>query len=201
MIALFSGFAAGLSLIVAIGAQNAFVIRQGLLRSHVLLVVLFCALSDALLIVAGVGGLGAIIHSAPRALEFIRWFGVTYLAWFALKTFLQIFTTQSLTPAHQNSMPRRKVIASLFAFTYLNPHVYLDTVIFLGSISNQFASQKWHFALGASLASLLWFTVIGFAAQSVSRYMSRAIFWKIFDSFVALVMAAIAIMLATYSFT
>lgn len=200
MLALITGFTTSLSLIVAIGAQNAFVIRQGLLRSHVLLVVAFCAISDALLIIAGVGGLGALIQSMPALMEFIRWFGVLYLLQFSIRTFKKALQKNFLSPADQERLPLRAVIGSLFAFTYLNPHVYIDTVIFLGSLSAQFHSQKWIFALGASLASLIWFSVIGFASQAASRIMSKPRFWRIFDLSVATIILAIAILLATYRF-
>jgi L-lysine exporter family protein LysE/ArgO len=199
VIALATGFITGLSLIVAIGAQNAFVIRQGLMRSHVFTVVLFCALSDTALIFAGVGGLGALIQSAPHLLEIIRWFGVIYLLWFSLRTAKSAFANKSLTPADVSQLSLRRVIGSLFAFTYLNPHVYLDTVIFLGSVSNQFSTEKWIFAFGASTASVVWFSVIGFGARSASQLMSKPIFWKVFDICVSAIMAAVAILLATAS--
>jgi len=200
VIALIPGFLTGLSLIVAIGAQNAFVIRQGLLRSHVLMVVAFCSISDALLIVLGTGGLGRAIKSQPDLLTFIRWFGVAYLVWFGIKSLRSAFTENQLLTSGNAEVSRRRVLASLLALTYLNPHVYLDTVIFVGSIANQFKADRWFFALGASLASLLWFSVIGFGAQAASRVMSKPIFWRIFDTFVAIVMFSIAFSLAIFEF-
>lgn len=200
MIALLPGFLTGLSLIIAIGAQNAFVIRQGLSRSHVLLVVLICAASDAFLILLGTGGLGTLIQSKPDLLEFIRWFGVLYLSWFGLKSLRSVFSTQSLEVGGGSASSKKTAILSILGFTFLNPHVYLDTVILLGSIANQFEENRWFFALGASIASFLWFSAIGFGARAASRFMSRPIFWKILDSVIAMVMFSIALFLAFYDF-
>ena len=200
MIAVLPGFLTGLSLIIAIGAQNAFVIRQGLARSHVLLVVAICAIADTVLIFLGTGGLGTLIQSQPSALEFIRWFGVAYLTWFGIKSVRSVFTADAMNIDGATSASRSTVIASVLGFTLLNPHVYLDTVILLGSISNQFQDDRWYFALGASLGSILWFSTIGFGAQAASRFMTKPIFWKILDSIIAVVMFSVAIFLAFYNF-
>lgn len=201
MIALISGFLAGLSLIVAIGAQNAFVIKQGLQRNHVALVVVFCSASDALLIVLGIGGLGSLIQSQPKTLEIIRWFGVIYLIWFGVKSVKSALGNHALTINEQKLKSPLKILLTLFTFTFLNPHVYLDTVILLGSVANQFAHQRWYFALGASLASCTWFALIGFGARFASQYMTRPIFWKILDSLIAVIMFAIAASLALFKFS
>jgi L-lysine exporter family protein LysE/ArgO len=200
VIALIPGFLTGLSLIVAIGAQNAFVIRQGLLRSHVFIVVAFCSLSDALLIVLGTGGLGKAIKSRPDLLTFIRWFGVAYLVWFGIKSLRSAFTDNQLLASGEAEISKSRVLSSVAALTYLNPHVYLDTVIFVGSIANQFKGDRWYFAFGASMASLLWFFSIGFGAQAASRVMAKPIFWRVFDTFVAIVMFSIAFSLAIFEF-
>lgn len=200
VIALLPGLLTGLSLIIAIGAQNAFVIRQGLSRSHVLLVVLICAASDALLILLGTGGLGTLIQSKPDLLEFIRWFGVLYLSWFGFKSLRSVFSTQSLEVGEGASSSKNTAVLSVLGFTFLNPHVYLDTVILLGSIANQFDEDRWYFALGASIGSFLWFSAIGFGAKAASRFMSRPIFWRVLDSIIALVMFSVAIFLALYDF-
>ena len=200
MFAFIPGLLAGLSLIIAIGAQNAFVIRQGLTKKHVLLTVAICASADALLIALGASGLGALIKSNSAVLEIIRWFGVCYLIWFGIKSARSVFTTQVLTAAGDASGSRRNVITTTLALTFLNPHVYLDTVILLGSISNQFGNDKWFFAAGAALGSFLWFTTIGFGAKSASRFMSKPIFWKILDSIITAVMFSIAAFLAFYNF-
>jgi len=201
VIALITGFFTGLSLIVAIGAQNAFVIKQGLLRSHVTLVVTICALSDAILIVLGTSGLGTIIQSQPDLLGFIRWFGVVYLTWFGMKSLLSAFRNETLTASEQSAESWKKVLLTVLAMTYLNPHVYLDTVIFVGSLANQFDSQRWYFALGACIASGIWFSAIGYGAQSASHLMSKPLFWRILDSVIAAIMFTLAITLALYKFS
>ncbi|ASY17310.1 LysE/ArgO family amino acid transporter [Candidatus Planktophila versatilis] len=200
VIAFLPGLLTGLSLIIAIGAQNAFVIRQGLAKSNVLLVVVICAASDALLIFLGTGGLGAVIQSQPRALEIIRWFGVAYLTFFGLNTLRKVFRPGALSIEGETSISRKAAIASVLGFTFLNPHVYLDTVILLGSISNQFHSDRWYFALGAAIGSILWFSALGFGARAASRFMTKLIFWKVLDYIIANVMFAVAIFLIFYDF-
>lgn len=200
MLAFLPGLLTGLSLIIAIGAQNAFVIRQGLTKQHVLLVVAICALSDAVLIFLGVGGLGAIIQGLPWLLEVIRWFGVAYLSWFGIKSLRSALKTQTLDASGSQSGTVAKVVATVLGFTWLNPHVYLDTVILLGSIGNQFQTDKWWFATGAAIGSVLWFSAIGFGAKAASGLMSKPVFWKVLDSLIAVVMFSIAIMLAVYKF-
>lgn len=200
MLALLPGFLTGLSLIIAIGAQNAFVIRQGLLRQHVLSVVAICAISDAALIFLGTGGLGTLIQSKPSLLEFIRWFGVIYLTWFGIRSVRSAFKSQSLNAGEGSAMSISKVVGICLSLTFLNPHVYLDTLILLGSIANQFEGDRWFFALGGALASLVWFSTIGFGARAASRFMSKPIFWKILDSIIAAIMFTIAITLAFYDF-
>jgi L-lysine exporter family protein LysE/ArgO len=200
VIAFIPGLLTGLSLIIAIGAQNAFVIRQGLTKKHVFLVVAICAVSDALLILLGVAGLGALIAGLPWLLETIRWFGVAYLTWFGIKSLMSAFKSQSLDATGMQSASAKTVVLSVLGFTFLNPHVYLDTVILLGSIGNQFGQDKWWFALGGAVASVLWFSSIGFGAKAASRFMSKPVFWKVLDSVIAAVMFSIAIMLAFYNF-
>ena len=195
MIAFLPGFFAGLSLIVAIGAQNAFVIRQGLTRQHVFVVVAICALADAALIALGIGGLGAIIQGLPWLLEIVRWFGVIYLTWFGIKSIRSAFKNEVMDASGTQTTSLVKVVTSVLGFTLLNPHVYLDTVILLGSISNQFA-DKWAFGFGAMTASAVWFSSIGFGAKAASRFMSKPIFWRVLDSIIAAIMFSIALFLA-----
>jgi len=201
LIAFLPGLLTGLSLIIAIGAQNAFVIRQGLTRSHVFLVVAICAIADLSLIWLGVAGLGALVTSLPWLLEVIRWFGVAYLGWFGFKSARAAFKNESLDAAGAAEQSRAKVATTVLALTFLNPHVYLDTVILLGSIGNQFGSDKWYFATGASVASILWFTTVGYGAKAASRLMSKPVFWRILDSVIAVVMFSIALALAFYRFS
>jgi len=200
MLASIPGFFTGLSLIIAIGAQNAFVIRQGLTRKHVLLVVAICAISDAFLIVLGVAGLGALISGLPWLLEIVRWFGVAYLSWFGIKSLRSALKAQSLDASGVQSASAKTVALSVLGFTFLIPHVYLDTVILLGSIGNQFGPDKWWFTLGAVVSSFVWFSSIGFGAKAAARFMSKPVFWKVLDILIAVVMFSIAILLAFYSF-
>ena len=200
MIAFSSGVLSGFALIIAIGAQNAFVIRQGLQRQHVLTVVLFCAISDALLIAAGTAGLGKVIESAPEVLEIVRWFGVTYLIFFGLKSLRSAFRHNTLTLEQGNLVSRKRTILTVLGLTFLNPHVYLDTVIFLGSIANQFPADKWFFSAGAMTASFLWFFFIGFGSKMAARFMVKVIFWKMLDLAVAIIMFTLATYLTFYNF-
>ena len=196
MFAFLPGFFAGLGLIVAIGAQNAFVIRQGLTRQHVFVVVAICAIADAALIALGIAGLGAIIQGLPWLLEGVRWFGVAYLTWFGIKSVRSAFKNEVMDISGAQTTSLKKVVAAVLGFTLLNPHVYLDTVILLGSISNQFAEDRWVFGLGAMTASVVWFSSIGFGAKAASRFMSKPIFWRVLDSLIAIVMFSIAFYLA-----
>lgn len=200
MFALIPGFFTGLSLIVAIGAQNAFVIRQGLTKKHVLLVVTICAVADAALIALGIAGLGAIISGLPWLLEVIRWFGVAYLSWFGVRSIMSAFKNESMDASGAQSLSKGKVVAAVLGFTLLNPHVYLDTVILVGSVANQFGQDRWAFGIGAMIASVVWFFSIGFGARAASGLMSKPIFWRILDSLIACVMFGIAAMLAFYRF-
>lgn len=200
MLAFIPGFLTGLSLIIAIGAQNAFVLRQGLTRKHIGLVVLICAISDVALIALGIAGLGAVINSLPWLLEIIRWFGVAYLTYFAFTAARSAFKSQTLDASGVPSGSRAKVAATALALTFLNPHVYLDTVILLGSVANQFADDRWLFGFGAMASSVVWFTALGFGAKAASRFMAKPIFWRVLDSIIAVVMISIAITLALFNF-
>jgi L-lysine exporter family protein LysE/ArgO len=167
----------------------------------VFLVVAICAIADLSLIWLGVAGLGALVTSLPWLLEVIRWFGVAYLGWFGFKSARAAFKNESLDAAGAAEQSRTKVATTVLALTLLNPHVYLDTVILLGSIGNQFGADKWYFATGASVASILWFTTVGYGAKAASRLMSKPVFWRILDSVIAVVMFSIALTLAFYRFS
>ncbi|MEY4994243.1 MAG: hypothetical protein RLZ65_92 [Actinomycetota bacterium] len=200
MISATTGFLTGLSLIVAIGAQNAFVLRQGLRREHVFAIVLFAAVSDAILIIVGIAGLGAVIQSYPLALEVIRYFGAAYLVWFGVSALRRALNPSSLDAGQGAGISLGKAIATVAALTYLNPHVYLDTVILLGGIGNQFGAERWLFAIGAATASFVWFFSLGYFAKLLSRFVSSPKFWRVLDGFIALVMFSIAVLLLTYEF-
>lgn len=201
MQALITGFLTGLSLIVAIGAQNAFVLRQGLARSNVFLVVLICSVSDALLIALGVLGLGSAIESLPVLLEVVRWFGVGYLIWFGITSLRRAFKAESLSASSNSAASIKQAVLTTLSLTFLNPHVYLDTVIFVGGLSHQFGDHAFVFAVGAMTASFVWFFSLGFGASKLSPLMSKPVFWKILDIFIALVMFTIAISLALFKFS
>jgi L-lysine exporter family protein LysE/ArgO len=198
--ALVPGLLTGLSLIVAIGAQNAFVLRLGLARNHVAIAVLICAASDALLIAAGISGLGVVVRSVPIALTVLKWVGIAYLTWYAIRSFRSAAHPEVLLPGDQESKSLRTVIAMTLAFTFLNPHVYLDTVLLLGSIGNQYRPDQWWFALGAAIGSVLWFCSLGFGARAAAPLMSRPITWRILDIVIGAVMLLIAIRLLLVDF-
>lgn len=193
-----AGFFTGLSLIVAIGAQNAFVLRQGLRRQHVLLSVAVCALSDLLLIILGVANLGLIIQRAPGALAVIRWAGVVFLVGYGLLAARRAIKGQHQLAAGGPEAQRwQTVLAACLAFTWLNPHVYLDTVLLLGSIANSHGpSGRWWFAGGAGAASIAWFTALGYGARLLTPVFSRPAAWRVLDALIAVVMFAIAAQLA-----
>ena len=193
-----AGLLTGLSLIVAIGAQNAMVLRQGLAREHVGLVVAICAVSDAVLIVAGVAGIGTIVERAGWALEVVRWFGVAFLTWYGVSTLRRARRAESLhASAAGRSASRRTVAARMVALTWLNPHVYLDTVLLLGSIANNHGSPgRWWFAVGACLASILWFSGLGYGARLAAPLLASPRAWQVLDVVIGLVMLAIALSLA-----
>jgi L-lysine exporter family protein LysE/ArgO len=200
MFAFLPGLFTGLSLIVAIGAQNAFVIRQGLTRRYVFTVVAICTIIDASLIALGIGGLGAAIAGLPWLLEVIRWFGVAYLTWFGIKSVISATKNETMDATGVESKSAGKVITTVVAMSLLNPHVYLDTVIFVGGVGNTFGADRWYFAYGAMLASAIWFTGIGYGAKAASRFMAKPVFWKVLDSVIAVIMFALAITLATFKF-
>ena len=164
-----AGFLTGLSLIVAIGAQNAYVLRLGLARHHVGLAVALCAISDVVLIFAGVAGIGGVIRSFPSVLNVLKWVGVTYLVGYALRSFWRARRPEVLLPSDVARPSARAVAVTTLAFTLLNPHVYLDTVLLLGSIGNQYGTGRWVFAAGASVASIMWFSGLGFGPCSASE--------------------------------
>jgi L-lysine exporter family protein LysE/ArgO len=193
----FAGLVTGLSLIIAIGAQNAFVLRQGLAREHVGVVVAICAVSDAILIVAGVAGIGTIVERAGWVLELVRWLGVAFLTWYGVSSLLRARRTSGLAAAAPEPLTLRSAVVRVTALTWLNPHVYLDTVLLVGSIANtQGPSGRWWFAAGAVAASLLWFAGLGYGARVLSPLLARPRAWQVLDVLIGLTMLAIALTLA-----
>ena len=193
MTAFLAGLTLGLGLIIAIGAQNAFVLRQGLKREHVFWVCLVCALSDALLIAAGVAGFGFIIERFPWLIEAMRYGGAAFLIIYGVRSVLAAFrSTETLTAAASAAGSLRKAILTCLAFTWLNPHVYLDTVVLLGSISTQFGDAKPIFATGAMLASFGFFFSLGYGARLLRPLFANVTAWRLLDGATALVMFGIA---------
>jgi L-lysine exporter family protein LysE/ArgO len=192
VLAITTGFASGLALIIAIGAQNAFVLRQGLKRQNILAVVLVCAVADAILIGAGILGLGAVIESVPWLLVVLRFGGAAYLVWFGIGSIRRAISPSILEASGQAKSNLSKAIGTALALTFLNPHVYIDTVILLGSIGNQFVTDRWWFWLGASIGSFVWFFGLGYFARLLAPFTSSMKFWRILDSLIAVVMFFIA---------
>ena len=195
--ALTTGFFTGLSLIVAIGAQNAFVLRQGLLLRHRLPIALICALSDALLIAAGIYGFGLAASGIPALLEIARWSGAAFLAAYGALAARCAWKGECLDADETLSMPLMTAITLCLALTFLNPHVYLDTVILLGSLANQHGNHgRWQFGAGAALASIAWFFLLAYGARALRPVFARPLSWRILDGGIAVVMWAIALGLA-----
>ncbi|KMS85143.1 amino acid transporter [Streptomyces regensis] len=184
-----AGFGTGLSLIVAIGAQNAFVLRQGVRRDAVLAVVGICALSDAALIALGVGGVGAVVVAWPGALRAIGIVGGVFLLCYgALAARRVLRPGTGLRAEGEAAGSRRRAVLTCLAMTWLNPHVYLDTVFLLGSLAADRGPLRWTFGLGAALASLCWFAALGFGARLLGRFLARPGAWRVLDGLVALTM-------------
>lgn len=213
-----SGVGLGLSLIVAIGAQNVFVLRQGIRREHVLAVVVICALSDALLIAAGVAGLGYLISAAPWLIVAARWAGALFLLAYGVLAARrawrggEVLRVDEADPRGgaagvRDAGPRASktatatatrlapVVLTTLALTWLNPHVYLDTVLMLGSIAATHGDQRWLFAAGAIIASMLWFTALGFGARYLGRWLRTERSWRILDGVIAVIMTTLAVSL------
>jgi L-lysine exporter family protein LysE/ArgO len=191
------GLLTGLSLIVAIGAQNAFLLRQGLRRVRVGAIVAVCTLSDLVLIVAGVSGIGAVVQHAGWALVLVRWIGVAFLTWYGLTSAWRARRRSALTAAPDGSGSRSAVVRRALAFTWLNPHVYLDTVVLLGSVANAHGpSGRWWFAVGAGTASAIWFTGLGFGARLVAPLLATPRAWQILDLLIGVTMVLLALKLA-----
>jgi L-lysine exporter family protein LysE/ArgO len=199
LVAALSGLGFGLSLIVAIGAQNAFVLRQGLRGEHVGMVVAICAVSDAVLIALGVAGAGALLRGAPGVVDAVRIGGAAFLLAYAVLAARRAWRPGALhaAPGPAGAGGRRAVLAAALALTWLNPHVYLDTVVLLGSVAATHGDARWWFGLGAACGSVLWFAGLGFGARLLRRPFARPAAWRALDGAVALVMGAIGISLVT----
>jgi len=187
-----AGLGAGLSLIVAIGAQNAFVLRQGLSREHVGWVVATCVCSDILLISAGTAGLEQISLVASWALPVMKWGGVAFLVAYGFLSLRRAWKNQALTDDGQTSRRLWPTVLTCLALTWLNPHVYLDTVLLLGSLAVTHRPYQWWFAVGAMCGSCLWFPLLGYGARWLRPVFATSRSWRVLDVVIALVMWAIA---------
>jgi len=190
-----AGFALGLSLILAIGAQNAFVLRQGIRREHVFATVLTCAISDALLIAVGVAGFGALAEALPWLESVMRYGGAAFLVWYGARNFLAAWRGgQVLETDGRVRSSLKGVLGTVLMLTWLNPHVYLDTVVLLGSISAQW-ENKLGFALGAMTSSFVFFFSLGYGARLLRPFFAKPRSWQILDAVVGATMWAIAVKL------
>ncbi|MFG3019627.1 LysE/ArgO family amino acid transporter [Streptomyces sp. NPDC048254] len=196
-----AGFGSGLSLIVAIGAQNAFVLRQGVRRDAVLAVVGICALSDAALISLGVGGVGALVVAWPGAVRAVGRVGGAFLLCYGVLAARRVLRpgTGGLRTEGAAAGSRRRAVLTCLAMTWLNPHVYLDTVFLLGSLAADRGDLRWTFGLGAALASLCWFAALGFGARLLGRYLAKPAAWRVLDGLVSLTMIGLGLMLVAGS--
>ncbi|MEU5462075.1 LysE/ArgO family amino acid transporter [Streptomyces althioticus] len=194
----FAGFGTGLSLIVAIGAQNAFVLRQGIRRDAVLAVVGICALSDAVLIALGVGGVGAVVVAWPSALTVVGWIGGVFLLCYgalAARRVVRPAPRGLEAEGGEADGSRRRAVLTCLALTWLNPHVYLDTVFLVGSVAADHGTERWTFGVGAVLASLCWFAALGFGARLLGRFLARPAAWRVLDALVATTMIVLGVTL------
>jgi L-lysine exporter family protein LysE/ArgO len=192
-----TGLVAGLSLIVVIGAQNAYVLRQGLRREHVGAAVAICAVSDLVLIGAGVAGIGVLVERAPTALDVVRWLGVAFLTTYGVMSLWRARHAASLRATSDGRSSWGGVVVRAVALTWLNPHVYLDTVVLLGSIAATHGDPgRWWFGAGAGLGSLLWFSGLGYGARRAHRLLGSARAWQVLDVGIGITMLVIAVSLA-----
>ena len=184
-----AGLGFGLSLIVAIGAQNAYVLRQGLRKEHVFVIVAICALSDAALIAVGVAGLGAIIQQLEWLLLLLEVIGGVFLCTYGVMAAKRAWKPEVLNTDTGGKAVSLKVAAgTALALTYLNPHVYLDTVLLLGSVAGTNEANRWWFAAGAMLGSVIWFSTLGFGARLLDPVFKKPTAWRVLDAIIAVVM-------------
>jgi len=194
MTAFLTGFSLGFSLILAIGAQNAFILRQGLRRRHVFPTVLTCALSDAILITIGVAFFASLSQTLPGLAPIMRWLGAAFLIVYggmALKS--AYLGPSSLHAADTDKHTARSAVLTVLALTWLNPHVYLDTVLLIGSIATRYPGQSWEFGAGAVLSSFVFFFSLGYGARILTPLFAKPAAWRILDVLICLIMWSIAL--------
>ena len=198
LIAALAGLGTGLSLIVAIGAQNAFVLRQGIRREHVAAIVGICATSDALLIAVGVSGVGTVVKRWPSAVSLTAWIGAVFLVSYGLLAARRALRPARLTPADgtDGSRSLRATVLTCLAMTWLNPHVYLDTVLLLGSVAGGYGGGRWPFGAGAIAGSVLWFSGLGFGARLLRKPFARPGSWRVLHVLIACTMITLGLLMA-----
>jgi|EP01034_Spumella_vulgaris_P035182 L-lysine exporter family protein LysE/ArgO len=189
-----NGMGLGASLIMAIGAQNAHVLRVGVRRQHVAITVATCILVDVVLIGAGVAGMGALIQGSPLLMGVARWGGAAFLVWYGLRSWASMLRADALeVQAGGVPLSMQRALISVLALSLLNPHVYLDTLVLLGTLGGNYpADQRASFAVGAMTASLLWFTALGFGASRLSEVFQRPLVWKAIEGLTGFIMLALA---------
>ena len=190
------GFIASFTLIAAIGAQNAFVLRQGIRREHVLPVVALCTVSDIVLMSAGIAGVGAVISAHPSALNIAKFGGALFLVGYGLLAARRAWRPSSLSPSESTPARLIDVLLTCAALTFLNPHVYLDTVVLLGALANEHRDERWLFGVGAVTASAVWFVSLGLGARQLAGLFAKPLTWRVLDGLIAAVMLALGVSLA-----
>jgi len=190
------GFIASFTLIAAIGAQNAFVLRQGIRREHVLPVVAMCTVSDIVLISAGIAGVGALISTHPSALNIAKFGGALFLVGYGLLAARRAWRPSSLSPSEKAPTRLIEVLVTCAALTFLNPHVYLDTVVLLGALANEHRDERWLFGVGAVTASAVWFVGLGLGARRLAGLFASPLTWRILDGLIAVMMIGLGVSLA-----
>lgn len=194
---LVAGFGMGLSLIVAIGAQNSYLLRQAIVRDRAGAVAAICIASDVILILLGVGGIGVIVQQAPVIIDVLRWCGAAFLIGYGiLATRRAIGPEQQLRVGDDAGSSAGRVIITAVALTWLNPHVYLDTVLLLGTVANTHGTDgRWAFGAGAVVASICWFLALAFAGRLLRPVFARPLTWRLLDGSIALVMFTLGLLL------
>jgi L-lysine exporter family protein LysE/ArgO len=190
------GFVASFTLIAAIGAQNAFVLRQGVRREHVLPVVALCTVSDIVLISAGIAGIGALISAHPGALNIAKFGGALFLIGYGLLAARRVWRPSSLSPSEKAPARLIEVLVTCAALTFLNPHVYLDTVVLLGALANEQRDERWLFGVGAVTASAVWFVGLGLGARRLAGLFASPLTWRILDGLIAIMMIGLGVSLS-----
>ena len=196
-VVLATGFLTSLTLIAAIGAQNAFVLRQGIRGEHVVAVVALCTVSDMLLIAAGIAGFGALISAHPSVVTIATVGGAAFLIGYGLLAARRALNPSALTPADSTPTRLAGVLVTCLALTCLNPHVYLDTVILLGALAKDHADNRWLFGTGAIAASAVWFTMLGVGARRLSGLFAAPLTWRILDGIIAVTMITLGVVLVS----